>query len=244
MFYSDKISKLPMHFKVLEVGPGGYPHPRSNVLLEKNFSTEDLATAQRGYAPMHQSKQVTIYYDGGRFPFADNEFDYIICSHVIEHIPKEDLAYFIDEMQRVARRGFIEFPTVFYELINFHELHKWFMNYRGGIMFFLDKQFFHSNYLHKIIRDMFYGQDKYAAQIFTRYRELFFHAFEWNEEIKFEIVDSIDKLIIEDDYIFFSEYFKKFKPCSTPERLYNFLASLCKRIKNKLLKLTINITKV
>ena len=42
-------------------------------------------------------------------PFKDNEFDYIIASHVVEHV--EDISYFLNELSRVGRRGYIEIPT-------------------------------------------------------------------------------------------------------------------------------------
>ena len=42
-------------------------------------------------------------------PFKDKEFDYIIASHVVEHV--EDISYFLNELSRVGRRGYIEIPT-------------------------------------------------------------------------------------------------------------------------------------
>jgi SAM-dependent methyltransferase len=43
-----------------------------------------------------------------RLPFADCFFDYVICSHVLEHVP--DPAAVIGELTRVARAGYIEVP--------------------------------------------------------------------------------------------------------------------------------------
>ena len=42
-------------------------------------------------------------------PFKDKEFDYIIASHVVEHV--EDISYFLNELSRVGKRGYIEVPT-------------------------------------------------------------------------------------------------------------------------------------
>ena len=42
-------------------------------------------------------------------PFKDNFFDFVIASHVIEHV--KDIDFFIKEIQRVAPRGYIELPT-------------------------------------------------------------------------------------------------------------------------------------
>ena len=103
---------------MLEIGPGGSPHPRSDVLLERRFESEPEAEAQRGYTPKLRTTKPVVYYDGGRFPFADDEFNYVICSHVLEHA--QDVDFFTSELFRVASRGYIEYPTVYYEyLYNF-----------------------------------------------------------------------------------------------------------------------------
>ena len=131
MFFPEKIKSILPSYKVLEIGPGSQPHPRANVFLEKNFSQEE-AIIQSGYVnPVHITDKPVFYYDGGKFPFKDNEFDYVICSHVLEHIPVQDLPLFLSEIQRVSSRGYLEFPTVFYELINYQVVLIWLMNYRN-----------------------------------------------------------------------------------------------------------------
>ena len=42
-------------------------------------------------------------------PFKDNEFDYIIASHVAEHV--EDISFFFNELSRIGKKGYIEVPT-------------------------------------------------------------------------------------------------------------------------------------
>lgn len=46
-----------------------------------------------------------VLHDLGNFPypFADNEFDEIICSHVVEHVP--DVVRLVEELHRIARPG-------------------------------------------------------------------------------------------------------------------------------------------
>ena len=44
-----------------------------------------------------------------KLPFKDKEFDFVIASHVIEHI--EDVSYFLNELSRIGKRGYIEVPT-------------------------------------------------------------------------------------------------------------------------------------
>lgn len=114
MFFPERIVSIKPGDRVLEVGPGGTPFHRSDVLLEKSFN-EDDALIQRGYASALVTDKAVIYFDGGRFPFDDLEFDYVICSHVLEHV--DDVVFFTSELSRVARLGYLEFPTIYYDYI-------------------------------------------------------------------------------------------------------------------------------
>ena len=42
-------------------------------------------------------------------PFKDKEFDFVIASHVIEHV--EDFEFFLKELERISTKGYIELPT-------------------------------------------------------------------------------------------------------------------------------------
>jgi hypothetical protein len=215
MFFPERVKSILLTDKVLEIGPGAMPHPRANAFLEKVFSPEE-ALVQSGYAKPAKLEKETFFYDGTRFPFEDNEFDYIICSHVIEHVPSGELPSFISEMQRVAKKGYIEFPTVFYEIVNYEPVHIWLMNLRGDKMIFMDKKIFVSNNVHKIIRKLFYSNDNYLRNSFKRYKELFFAGYEWNEKISYEFVDNYDSLVNDKDIEHWEQVFSEFKIPSHP----------------------------
>ena len=86
MQFPEKIVSIKPGDKVLDIGPGGNPHPKATVYLELNLSEQELA-AQRGYAKKPQLPGEVIYYDGKRFPFKDNEFDLsegVICKGVVQ----------------------------------------------------------------------------------------------------------------------------------------------------------------
>ena len=42
-------------------------------------------------------------------PFKDKEFDFVIASHVIEHV--KDFEFFIKELERISTKGYIELPS-------------------------------------------------------------------------------------------------------------------------------------
>jgi len=121
MFFPEKITSIRPRDKVLEIGPGSTPHPRSNAFLELKFDTTQEKILQRGDVAEEPcfGERPVYYYDGNRFPFEDGQFDYVICSHVIEHVP--DPETFMDEVFRVGGgRGYVEYPLITYEyLYNF-----------------------------------------------------------------------------------------------------------------------------
>lgn len=209
MFFPERLKNINSSDNVLEIGPGAMPHPRANAFLEKVFTQEE-ALVQSGYATPAKLEKKTYFYDGTKFPFEDNSFDYIICSHVIEHVPVAELPAFIKEMQRVAKKGYIEFPTVFYELVNYESVHIWLMNFRDGKMIFMDKKLFISNNVHQVIRKLFYSNDNYLRSAFKRYKELFFVGFEWKDTIEYEFVNNYDSLVNEKDLIYWEQVFSKY----------------------------------
>ena len=120
MFFAEKILSIKPSDKVLEIGPGATPYFRSDVFLEKEYETETELIAQSGHVGLLNTDKRVVTYDGFVFPFSNNEFDYVICSHVLEHV--ENVEMFLKEIQRVAKRGYLEFPTIYYDYIyNFPE---------------------------------------------------------------------------------------------------------------------------
>jgi SAM-dependent methyltransferase len=121
MFFQQKITLPKRDWKVLEIGPGALPHPRSDAFLELEYRDELTKIRQRGDVtrPPDLGTRPVYFYGGSRFPFSDNEFDYVICSHVIEHVLNPEA--FMKEIFRVGSgRGYLEYPLVPYEyLFNF-----------------------------------------------------------------------------------------------------------------------------
>ena len=104
---------------VLEVGPGSNPTKRSNVLVEK-FVNDNRH--RRGDFKIYPNQKL-IQADGETLPFKDKEFDYVICSHVLEHA--EDPARFVNEQVRVSKMGYLEVPSLIGEFLAPKSSHKW-----------------------------------------------------------------------------------------------------------------------
>ena len=64
-------------------------------------------------------------------PFSNNQFDFVYASHVIEHV--ENISLFIQELQRISKKGYIELPTILEDNIvlsdNSVKDHKWFFKF-------------------------------------------------------------------------------------------------------------------
>lgn len=101
---------------VLEVGSGGNPYLRSNVLLDAYEETRE-----RHWAPL-VSDRPTVLGFVECLPFRNKAFDFVIASHVLEHSP--DPERFLNELQRVAKAGYIEVPDAFMERVNPYRDHR------------------------------------------------------------------------------------------------------------------------
>lgn len=81
---------------VLDVGCGNKPY-------EGLFKCNRYVGLEYDNEANRESKKADFFYDGKTFPFADAEFDSIICNEVLEHIfnPNE----FLSEINRVMKKG-------------------------------------------------------------------------------------------------------------------------------------------
>lgn len=109
---------------VLEIGAGGNPYFRSNVLVDAYEST-----GERHWVPLTKDRPTVLAF-AETLPFEDKAFDFVIASHVLEHAL--DPVRFLDEMQRVAKAGYIEVPDAFMERINPYPDHRLEITVRNG----------------------------------------------------------------------------------------------------------------
>jgi len=180
MFFPERITSINLNDKVLEIGPGGSPYHRSDTFLELRFESETEAYGQRGYTDPIKTDKKIVYYDGGKFPFATNEYDYVICSHVLEHI--EDVPFFISELQRVASKGYLEFPTIYYDFIYDFPEHITFVLYKedSGKLYFMPKSESELSHFTPVTQ-FFYATAKAGYHsLINELKPYLFQGFEWS----------------------------------------------------------------
>ena len=115
--YIDKLLKNNLNWKILDVGCGYTAHENATVICD----VQDLAS-------FYKDKNF-VKLDGNVLPFKDNEFDFVIASHVIEHV--KDVKTFINELSRISSKGYIELPTILEDNLVFENKkdHIWHMEF-------------------------------------------------------------------------------------------------------------------
>jgi len=169
---------------VLEIGSGHNPKTRSDILCDKFIEDNE----QRGGKIV--TDRPTVEADGQYLPFSDNAFDYVICSHVLEHV--EDPHLLIAELMRVAKRGYIETPSEIGERIYGWQYHNWVVNLIDGQLVLQKNkkksqfgQLFHTLALN----------DKYWKRFHITHHHLFLIQYEWEGNINYVISDEEDSVL-------------------------------------------------
>lgn len=112
-----ELPNLPPHFRVADVGPGRYPLRRADVFIDAHEGP--LANVPEG-------RETLLADITGGFPMiGDKAFDYVWCSHVMEHL--DDPAAAAATLSRIAKAGTMVVPSAVKEaMFNFEEAeHQW-----------------------------------------------------------------------------------------------------------------------
>tara|TARA_X000001036_G_scaffold70286_1_gene61583 strand:+ start:171 stop:785 length:615 start_codon:yes stop_codon:yes gene_type:complete len=104
-------------WKVLDIGCGYTAHKNATVVCD----VQDLSN-------IYKEKDF-VKLTSNILPFKDKEFDFVIASHVIEHVKEVEI--FIKELQRVSSKGYIELPTILEDNLVFENKkdHLWHMEF-------------------------------------------------------------------------------------------------------------------
>ena len=110
------IAAIEPHHLVLDIGGWARPFNRANWVLDAEpYETRGHYGASRpaqGGDREHFTKDTWVVRDicdHTPYPFADKQFDYVTCSHVLEDV--RDPLWVCAEMRRIAKRGYIEMPS-------------------------------------------------------------------------------------------------------------------------------------
>lgn len=200
---------------VLEVGSGGNPYPRSNVLLDAYEETRE-----RHWEDLIHDRP-TILSFGENLPFKDKSFDFVIAAHVLEHTPYPDR--FLSEIQRVGRAGYIETPDAFMERINPYKDHRLEITVRDNNLLIRKKKHWIQD---AEVNELYEQRAKMiiAEETIPRHPEEFHTRYFWSDKINYTIVNP--------------EVDADWSPPSAEEK-YNGNSSMALKVKFRLLILAI-----
>lgn len=180
--------------KVLDIGSGAYPFPYATHLadLYEGETTHRAEALVRDNRPFQGC-------DIENLPYKDKEFNFVYCSHVLEHVA--DPARACEEIMRIGKRGYIETPTRVSDImLNFTKLkdhHKWHINLLGNTLIFMEwadierkdtgcNDFFGA--LHSRYKNPF-------QSLMHNNRDLFVNMLLWENKFYYYIFDKQGKLI-------------------------------------------------
>ena len=95
--YINKFLDNNPSYKVLDIGCGFTANKYATTIAD----VQDFSNFYKG--------KNFVKIENNKLPFKDKEFDFVIASHVIEHV--EDFEFFIRELERISSKGYIELPT-------------------------------------------------------------------------------------------------------------------------------------
>ena len=115
--YIQSILSKNTNWKVLDIGCGYTANKFATTICD----IQDLSH-------FYKDKNF-VKLDGNKLPFEDNHFDFVIASHVLEHV--KDYKFFINELERVSSKGYIELPTKLEDNLVFEnkKAHIWQMDF-------------------------------------------------------------------------------------------------------------------
>jgi len=178
------IKNIKKNDLVLDVGSGDKPFWRADVIADKYL--EDDQQRHSG-ALVYDKRKLFIKADVENLPFKDKVFDFVFCSHLLEHVENPDKA--ICELTRVAKRGYIEVPNGIVDLLKPFPPHLWFCDYKDGVLIFIQKEkeknFFIEN-TEKFGKFIF--ENPLFQYLVTKYQDRIFIRLYWRDLVKFQVI--------------------------------------------------------
>ena len=120
--------------KVLDIIIRGRPFERANIALDisRDVTTYHMESETVRSVRSAQSRSAAL-------PFPDGSLDVAIVRGVLEHL--DDPSKICAEVQRIARRGFIEVPHPCWEYVHGDPGHRWLCEVENGTLLFRRKPF-------------------------------------------------------------------------------------------------------
>jgi len=197
-FYQKKFINFEDHIKkgdrVLDIGSGQHPFPLATHLAD----LYEKETSHRA-GKLIKDKRPFILCDIENMPFKNKEFDFIYCSHVLEHT--QDPGRACREIMRVGKKGYIETPTrtsdILFNIGRGKNHHRWhIVKINNGLVFFECSKEEERDLNWNYFSEQFHFYFKNPIQDFVyQNRDFFCNMFLWENKFNYYIFDKKGKLI-------------------------------------------------
>ncbi len=170
--------------EVLDVGCGAYPFPHATMLVDlytekSEHRAEELRTDGKSFKVA----------DINHLPFNDKSYDFVFCSHVLEHVENPKCA--CEELIRVGKRGYIETPSVMTDVMFSWAkgMHKW-------VTFIIANRIVFFEYNERLlegVRNPYWGKSIWSKRhhplqdVFFNNMDIFNNSLMWNEYFNYSV---------------------------------------------------------
>ena len=160
-------------WKILDIGCGYTAHEKAGYVADV-----------QDFSEYYKSKKKFTQIKEKKLPFKDKEFDFVISSHVIEHV--EDFPFFIGELERISNKGYIELPTRLGDNLVFENMtdHIWWFIFDD-----IEKKLIASKRNQSLESFLSVASGKILTDMF---RESFVLELIWENKIDFEVSENIN----------------------------------------------------
>jgi len=170
--------------KVLDVGSGAYPFPFATMLVD--LYTEN--TEHRHDNLRTDGKPFKVV-DINHLPFEDKSYDFVYCSHLLEHV--EDPIRACTELMRVGKRGYVETPSIMSDVLFSWAkgMHKWITLVIANRIVFLE----YGERLILGIRNPYWGESIFSRRyhplqnVFFNNMDIFNNSLMWRDYFEYSV---------------------------------------------------------
>lgn len=169
---------------VLDIGCGAYPFPYATMLVDlymekSEHRHEDLRTNGKPF-------QVE---DINYLPFEDKSYDFVYCSHVLEHVDNPKCA--CEELMRVGKRGYLETPSLMTDVMFSWAkgMHKWVTIIVADRIVFFE----YNDRLIQGVRNPYWGRSIFSKKyhplqdVFFNNQDIFNNSLMWQDRFNYSV---------------------------------------------------------
>lgn len=180
-------------YKILDLGSGIEQHRMFHYSKARIIVHVDIRELDSSVQLEENEVFTSFNLDKVKFPFNDDEFDYVVASHVLEHT--EDPVVICNEIQRIGKAGYIGSPSIFTEIFWNWSEHRWIIIPVHDILHFISKHrnlvtdfgsFFHDICRGNVIFDKHRMKEINLKMMYVRHI--------WKNELKIKVHNSIDNI--------------------------------------------------